>query len=205
MNSRYPRLIPLILLVIALSTGCAKRTYVQAEVDTSTYRRLAVFPFYVGGTQYITSRQVTDEVIVALLEDVQQLELVDRSHIQDLTWEGTVGEHSPEEIAATLKTGRLLGVDAIMVGSLSLSLENVQPAPGQTWRVANGTAVVRLFDAEDGRIVWAKRIEKQESVLIDFHGDALIWDTNHEITGKVVLEIANAIAACFYPHEEKIR
>jgi TolB-like protein len=201
-------IISAVSLAIALGGACAKRVYVQAEIDTSSYRRLAIFPFTTSITSddhRVDGHQVADEVVVALLQHVPDLELVDRSHIQDLIWEGTVGEDSPEDVAAALRIGRLLGVDAVMVGSVSLSLEDITPIQDQVWRVANGVAVVRLFDAQDGRIVWAKRIERENSVLVDFHGDKLVWETDHEIIRQVVSDLAGAIAACFYPHEEEIR
>jgi TolB-like protein len=172
--------------------------YVEAGIGTSAYRRLATFPFTTSGYAG-TSHRVADEVVVALLENVPELELIDRSHIERLVWDGDISETLPEDAADALKVGRLLGVDAIMVGSVTLSLDTITPVPGEVWRVANGVAVVRLFDAEDGRIVWAKRIERDNSVLVNFHGDTRTWDTDHDVVDEVITELAHAIAGASIP------
>jgi TolB-like protein len=105
---------------------------------------------------------------------------------------------------SVVEVGRLLGVDAILTGSISLSIGEISPAPEQTRRVATGVAVARLIDAEAGKVIWAKRVETDYSILTELYGDLGTWQTDHEIVQKVVSDLAGRIARYFYPHYERL-
>ena len=62
---------------------------------------------------------------------------------------------------------------------------------------------MRLIDAADGRIIWAKRVESDHSMLTSIFGDTYISQTEHDLLQKVVREMAHLVAACFYTHTER--
>ncbi|HVP58437.1 MAG TPA: hypothetical protein VMU02_10090 [bacterium] len=190
----------LVCLVILTASGCAKRVLVEPAVDTAVYKRIAILPFTTEGSSSDIGTQLADEVTLNLLAQAPDVQIVERTKINVLTLPDNLrnGARSKEEIAIAL--GQLLEVDAVLTGSVTLSLEYMS-SEGWNRRIGYATAVVRLIAIRDGSVVWAKREEVEN--LEARYTDNTSWRTDYEITQDVIRELAQKIARNFYSHYER--
>jgi hypothetical protein len=186
--------------ILAVGSGCAKRVLVEPAVDIKTYTRIAIMPFTTEGTSYQVGSQLADEVTLKLLAEAPQIQIVESTKINVLTLPENLkdGARSKQEIAIAL--GQLLQVDAVLTGTVTLSLQDVSSS-GWHRRVGDAVAVVRLVATGDGRVVWAKR-EEIESIEARYDTGSN-WRTDYEITQDVIRDLAEQIARNFYPHFER--
>jgi TolB-like protein len=190
-------------LLALLAAGCAQRVLVQPVVDTGTYHRLAVLPLETDSYLSTVGNQLADEIVVNLLKNAPQLDIVERTRVdavvreQDLARAGYISQES------AIAVGKMLGVRAILTGSVSVSIGDIQPTPLNAQRVASGTATVRLIDTQTGKILWGDRQESQYSTFIGTSPDQIgINRTDQEMVQEVLKELARSIAQSFYPHFE---
>ena len=190
-------------LAILLGASCTKRVWIEPAVDTTAYKRLAILPFTSENTSYasITS-QLADEITLLLLEKAPDVQVVERTKISVLTLPENLqdGARSKEEVAIAL--GQLLEVDAVLTGTVIMSVENISSGTEWDRRVYNGVAIVRLVDTRDGRIVWAKREETEHSASRSLYGSAG-WRTDSEVVREVVRDLAGLVTQNFYAHYER--
>jgi curli biogenesis system outer membrane secretion channel CsgG len=195
-----------ILLAVAVlfsSVRCAKHVSVQPVVDPALYGRLAVLPFETQSVFSTIGYQVADEIVLELIEKAPEFHIVERSRIDALLLERNLESEGLSTGKTALEAARLLGVDAIITGSVSVSIEDISPAPEHEERRASGIALIRLIDADDGRVLWASRVEGEYSALTYLYGYVYRSQTDHDIVQEVVREIAHEAARYFYPHSER--
>jgi TolB-like protein len=198
---RFRLLLP--ALGVALLVHCAGQVSVAPVVDPKDYPRLAVLPFDTQSIFSTIGHQIADEIIVELVQMAPAFHIIERARIDALLLEHNLEDQGSLSAGPALEAVRLLGVDAILTGSVSISVEDVEHGPEHTERKADGVAVVRLIDAGDGRVLWAKRVESDYAMLTSLYGDVYVWQTDHDLVQEVVQDIAHLIAQCFYPHTER--
>jgi TolB-like protein len=192
------------LSLVAL-VQCAGQVTVTPVIDPDAYPRLAVLPFKTESIFSTIGYQIADEIVVELVEKAPDFHIVERARVDALLLEQDLGNQGASDGEPILRAARLLGVDALLTGSVSLSLEDVLNAPEREERRAEGVAVVRLIDAKDGRIIWAKRVESDYGMLTSLYGDIYVSQTDHDLVQRVVRDMAHLVAAYFYPHSERER
>jgi TolB-like protein len=187
-----------------LAAGCAQRVLVQPPENITRYNRIAILPLETDSYLSTAGNQLADEIVLNLIKNAPELDIVERSRVdvvmreQDLARSGYI---SPESAIAL---GRMLGVRAVLAGSVSLSIGDIAPTPLSAQRVATGAATVRLIDTETGKIVWGDRQESQYSSFTCNGPDRFsgITKTDQEMVQEVVKDLGRAIAQTFYPHIE---
>ena len=197
----FAKLVGTSLLVI-LSVGCAPRVLVQPSVDTTRYNRIAILPLESDNYFSTIGNQMADEVVVDLLKNAHDIDVIERSRIDALMREqdlGRAGYVSPESAVAI---GRLLGVRALLTGSVSISIGDIRPTPLSAQRVATGVATVRLIDTETGRVIWGDRKQSEYSMFLRTGDTLSVFKTDQEMVQEVVKQLAIQIAQMFYPHYE---
>lgn len=191
-------------VTVFLSTvQCAKHVSVEPVIDPTLYGRLAVLPFETQSVFSTIGYQIADEILVELIEKAPEFSIVERSRLDALLLERNIENKGLSAGEPALEAARLLGVDAIITGSVSVSIEDISPAPEHGERRASGTALIRLIDADDGRVIWARRVTGEHSALTNLYGDVYRSQTDHDIVQEVVQEIAREAAKYFYHHSER--
>jgi curli biogenesis system outer membrane secretion channel CsgG len=190
-------------LGLVLLAQCAGQVSVGPVIDPGIYPRLTVLPFKTESIFSTIGHQIADEIVVELVEKAPDFHVVERSRVDALLFEQNLEERGGETRDPLLEAARLLGVDAILTGSVSLSIQDIDNAPERAERKAEGVAVVRLIDAKDGRIIWAKRVESDYATLTSLYGDIYVSQTDHDLVQEVVREIAHLVASYFYPRSER--
>ncbi len=193
-----------IVLMLGLAGGCAKRVLVQPGADMSRYDRLAILPFETDSFLSTVGNQLADEIIVILLEKAPNLNIVERARIDALMNEQQLVRSGYLSQESAIQVGRLLGVKAVVTGSISISIGDIRPTALSTRRVATGVATIRLIDTETGKIAWAKREKSEYSDYIgsDKESGTFNFRTDHEMIQQVIQKLGGLLAEDFYPHYE---
>ncbi len=191
------------ILLLAVAGGCAQRVLVQPAVDVSRYHRLAVLPFETESFLSTVGSQLADEVVIALLKNAPDIEVVERARVDALMQEQSLSRGNYLDPRTAIALGKMLGVQALVTGSVTVSIGNIQPTPLSGQRVANGTATVRVIDVETGKVIWGDR---RESTSSDFlrndpdHPSLGNLRTDQEMAQNVMRDLGQKIAQAFYPH-----
>jgi TolB-like protein len=193
-----------VLLVCTGLSGCGKRVLIQPSADMSHYSQVAILPFETDSFLSTLGHQMADELLVVLLEKAPQLNLVERSRIADLLQEQKLSKEGYLSMESAIQVGRLLGVRAIVTGSITVSIGDVRPTPLSPQRIATGVATIRFIDTETGKIIWAKREQSQYAVYTTtVDGQSPYSDkTDHEMMQTVVQELGQLLAKPFFSHYE---
>ena len=144
------------LLVVTCSTS---GEYFTADVDFSKYSRIAVFPLTDYPLAQGSGLQVADILSMKLLGS--NLTILDRSQTSRILQEQKIGESGIINESTAPEIGNILGVQAILTGSISeygtktVDIQVVQggnPAPVDVSAVS---VTLKLIDCETGQIIWA--------------------------------------------------
>lgn len=185
-------------------TGCAKQMLVQPVIDTTRFHRLAVLPFATDSFISTVGAQMADEIVIRLVEKAKNLEIVERARIDSVLEEQRLSQQGVVSAETAVQVGRLLGVQALVTGSVSISIGDIRPTPLSPQRVATGIATVRVVDTETGKILWADRKESEYSIFLENSSDrnSLGYKTDNELAQNVIRDLASEIAMAFYTHYE---
>jgi TolB-like protein len=198
------RLILFLMIIGTLALGgCAQRILVQPTVDMTRYPRLAVLPFTTDSAFSTIGNQLADEIILNLLKQAPALEIMERTRIDMLLQEQNLARQGITTPESAVSVGRLMGVQAIITGSITLSIGEIRPTPDTVQRVVSGMCTLRLIDTETGKILWGDHQESQYSIFILESGQSrVILKTDQEMVEVVMKELAQNLAQAFYPHYE---
>ncbi len=184
--------------------GCAQRVLVQPAVDLERYHRVAVLPFTTDSYLSTLGTQLADEIVVDLLRHAPQVEVMERARVDALIREQSLARGGYLDPQTAVSLGRLLGVQGLVMGSISLSVGNIRPTPLSAQRIATGVVTARLIDAATGKIVWSERKDSDFSQFLTTEPDntvSYVW-TDQEMIQRVLQDLAESVAQAFYAHEE---
>lgn len=131
--------------------GCAQKrvnaTFPQIQHPT---QRIAVLPFE-SGNPYLNGASLSDGLVVRILQQMPGVQVIERKELFKILQERKLtltGAVRPDHF---LRLGPVLGVDAILAGSVD-TLEVIQNASGSI------QVSVKLMEVSTGRILWADRV-----------------------------------------------
>ncbi|MCD4813200.1 CsgG/HfaB family protein [bacterium] len=202
MKSFFGKSLVILAIMIGLG-GCGTRVLVQPKADMGYYNRVAVLPFETDSFLSTVGYQLADEILVQLLETTPALQMVERTQIEALLQEQTMVRSGYMSMESAIQVGRLLGVRAIVTGSVTIAIGDVRSSPLNAQRVATGVATIRFIDTQTGKIIWAKRETAEYGSFKSVEGSTFYnYKTDHEIVQEVIQTLGKLLARNFYPHYE---
>lgn len=190
--------------LLLAAAGCGQRVLVQPQTDMNEYNRIAILPFETESFLSTIGHQLADEIMVELLDKAPEVQLVERARIDSLLQEQQLVRSGYLSNDSAVAVGKMLGVKAIVTGSVTASIGDIQPTPLSPQRVATGIATMRFVDVATGRILWAKRAKSEYSSYTQ-HPDGetpYSYRTDHEMVQAVIQDLGKQLAQFFYPHYE---
>lgn len=190
--------------LLLVAAGCGQRVLVQPLTDMNAYNRIAILPFETESFLSTIGHQLSDEIMVSLLENAPEVQLVERGRIDSLLQEQQLVRSGYLSVDSAVAVGKLLGVRGIVTGSVTASIGDIQPTPLSPQRVATGIATMRFVDVATGRILWAKRAKSETSSYTQ-RPDGMTpysYRTDHEMVQAVIQDLGKQLAQFFYPHYE---
>ncbi len=150
--------------------GCSygPRASIRREYDFSQVKRIGVLKFDSSQIGYLSSfdpgNAVADEFVLQLLD--RGIMVVERSYLENIIKEQDLGTSGRLDTATIRKIGKLLGVDALIIGTVvkgvqdrkeRFYLKDEQDRMREEIFVVNAEVSInaRMVDVETGAVIWA--------------------------------------------------
>ena len=150
----------LLILSVLVCFGCSTSSgYIRPGTDFSKYTRIAVFPLTDFPTAPQSGIQVADMLSMRLM--AINATILDRTHTAQLLYEQQLGAVGLVDETTAPKIGQLLGVQAIISGSVNewqstcQDIQIVRDANPAIMCISAARVTLKLIDVETGQIVWA--------------------------------------------------
>ncbi|OGF44236.1 MAG: hypothetical protein A2452_05515 [Candidatus Firestonebacteria bacterium RIFOXYC2_FULL_39_67] len=154
-----------VIAVAILLNACSfQRVAVKKGYDFSGIKRIAVLGF-TNNLEFKNSGDVVaDEFVMQLLN--KSYSVIERGRINAILNEQELGAMNKLDPSTIKKVGKILGVDAILTGSVVKYLEDSNriiyfndkdgnPISQSRLQQAEVSITARLFDVETGEVVWS--------------------------------------------------
>jgi len=164
---------------------------------------IAIMPFETESALSNLGGQLSDEVIVNLLQHAPELRIVPTSVVRsflagaNLPVGGMPDAHSIHQLKEGLRCRYLL------TGNLYTSIGEVQYSESYRNRIASGSVTVRLVDCDSVRVVWARHVESNYSTTLYYSTASRVPTTSltdGQLLTGLIRNLAEAVAANFYPN-----
>jgi len=143
------------LLVLTLLGGCAAPTvFIKPHFDSAKIHKVAIFPLESPDK---TISSVATDIFTAEFITLGKFEIVERSQLDRIIEEQKLGAAGTLDTATIKKVGKILGVDAIVIGSVypNYRYEEIVFAPLPAKEIKNINLNVRLIEVETGTVLWS--------------------------------------------------
>ncbi len=139
----------LIILLGLVIIGCVPRVLVTPNFNYPEIKRVTVLPFAYDKTNLFPTRldsfALTDEFIRELI-NLDRFEVIERTRLDKVLEEQLLSMSGVIDGKTLIEIGKILGVDAIFVGSVYQD---------RKWFKWYNVVNVRLVDLRTGKIIWA--------------------------------------------------
>ena len=148
----------LIVLLIVCSCSTSEE-FVRPNTDFKKYDRLAVLPLVDYPNQPSSGTVVADIISMELIKE--GIDVVDRANTVQILNEQKLGLSGVIDETTAPKVGKLLGVNAIISGSVNeygtttTNIQVVQGADPAYMPISSAGVSLKLIDVETGQMVWA--------------------------------------------------
>jgi TolB-like protein len=200
-----------IALVTTLYLGCSgsESTGREEQVAPSFFIRpaepIAIMPFETENALSNLGTQLSDEVIVNLLEHTPTTKIIPATVVRTFLQNNTISPagfpdaHTVHGISQGLKCKYLL------TGNLYTSFGDVKYTPTYTNRVATGSVTVRLVDCDSNMIVWAAREEASTLTTTYYAGGqpSSVYQTDGQLLQDLIKKLGLQVARNFYQHKKE--
>jgi len=148
----------LIICALALLNCASSEVFTRNDIDYTKYKRIAVFPLADYPLNPGSGLQVADILSMQLINS--NYNIIDRSQTMLILQEQKLGMTGVIDEQTAPSLGKLLGVQAILTGSINEyeSTTPIKVSQGDAGLQVHGSSVglaLKLIDCETGQIVWA--------------------------------------------------
>jgi len=157
-------------LLLTVFIGCiSPRASIKRDYDFNRIKRIGVLKFDSSQIGYLSTydpgNAVADEFVYQLLD--RGIMVVERSYLENIMKEQDLGASGRLDAATIKRIGKILGVDALIIGTVTKSVQDKKERfylrNEQDNRIREEIFVVnaevginaRMVDVETGEIVWA--------------------------------------------------
>ncbi|MFH1824901.1 MAG: GNA1162 family protein [Candidatus Firestonebacteria bacterium] len=157
----------LLILIISILSGCGLYSVAtKKDYDFSKIKRVAVVGFSSNRTYKNSGEVVSDEFVLHLMKEGYSV--IERSKIDAILREQNLGESNRLESSTVKKIGKILGVDAVITGTVIKYHEDENTSVYTTDKDGKVTSQIilqqaevevsaRMFDVETGEIIWTAK------------------------------------------------
>jgi len=146
-------------LLIFLINCASSEVFIKPNTNFKKYKRVAIYNFLDYPIIPNSGRQLADILSMNLLGS--NIDLVDRSSTETIMKEWKISLSGIIDEKTTPEIGNLLGVQAILLGSVNewgsvtQNIQIVQGSPPAYMTVSSVGITVKLIDCETAEIIWA--------------------------------------------------
>lgn len=165
---------------------------------------IAVMPFETESALSNLGGQVSDEVIVNILEHSPELKIIPATVVRNVLLNQSLGADGIPDMHTihSLKEG--LKCRYLLTGNLYTSTGEVRYTSTYTNRIASGSVTMRLVDCDSSTVVWAKHVESTYSTSTYYYSggqQSASYLTDGQLLQGLLKNLGEDAARYFYQHE----
>lgn len=201
------------MLVVVLGfvlVGCATSGFVSSAkkrplgVSFMTPNApIAIMPFESENALSNLGGQVSDEVIINLLDQAPDLKIIPATVVRNYLLNANVGIGGIPDMHSihSLKDG--LRCRYLLTGNVYTSIGEVRYTSSYTNRVASGSVTVRLVDCDSSTVVWARQVESTYSTTsyysrVGQENLQTTYLTDGQLLQGLIMNLGYDVARSFY-------
>lgn len=203
-----------IALVILLATallGCGASTLstkrIEQPMPSSIIKLnepIAIMPFETENALSNLGGQVSDQVIVNILEHEPGLKLIPATVVRNYLLSANLGVGGIPDMHTIHNLKEGLNCRYLLTGNLYTSIGEVRYTQSYTNRVASGSVTVRLVDCDSMTVVWAKYVESTYSTSTYYYSggeQSTAYLTDGQLLQGLIRNLGYDVARYFYAHD----
>ena len=166
---------------------------------------IAVMPFETENALSNLGTQLSDEVIVNLLEHNPGTKIIPAAIVRTFLQNNAISPAGFPDAHAVHSVSQGLKCKYLLTGNLYTSFGDVNYTPTYTNRVATGSVTVRLVDCDSNVIVWAAHEEANTLTTTYFTSGqpSSVYQTDGQLLGELIKTLGYQVARNFYSHEKQ--
>jgi len=185
------------LAALAMSGCSSSRAVKQAPTLPAFFiqanEAIAVMPFETESALSNLGAQVSDEVIVNLLQYRPELKIVHAPVVRN--YQLNTGGQADIQKLRTLPAG--LQCRYLLTGNLFTQLGNVNYPAAFNYRIATGSVSILLVDCDSSYVVWAKRVNATYTTQL-YNNSTTSYQTDGELLQGLIRALGAEAAKNFY-------
>lgn len=200
----------LAVVVTATLVGCgtslsSKR---QEQVNPSLLMEpgesIAIMPFKTESALSNLGGQVSDEVIVNLLEHSPMMKIIPATVVRNYLLANNLGVTGIPDMHTIHNLKEGLQCRYLMTGNLFTSIGEIRYTNDYSNRVASGSVTVRLVDCDSLNVVWAKQVESTSTTTTYYYSGGqqqTSYQTDGQLLQALIRRLGYEVASFFYSHD----
>lgn len=197
-------LFTLMLVSCGATTLSTKRT--EQPLPSSIMKPnepIAIMPFETESALSNLGGQVSDEVIVNLLEHSPGMKIIPATIVRNYLAQTSLGVAGIPDMHTIHNLKQGLNCRYLLTGNLYTSIGEVKYTTTYTNRIASGSVTIRLVDCDSSTVVWAKHVESTYSTSA-YYNSTTQSSTTHLTDGQLlqglIKNLGYDVARSFYEH-----
>jgi len=197
-------LLALALASCGVTTLSTKRT--EQPLPSSIIKPnepIAIMPFETESALSNLGGQVSDEVIVNLLEHSPGLKIMPATVVRNYIAQTSLGVAGIPDMHTIHNLKQGLNCRYLLTGNLYTSIGEVKYTATYTNRIASGSVTVRLVDCDSSTVVWAKHVESTYSTSAYYNTttqQSTTYLTDGQLLQGLIKNLGYDVARYFYEH-----
>lgn len=164
---------------------------------------MAIMPFETESALSNLGGQVSDEVIVNLLENSSGLKIIPATVVRNYLLNANLGATGIPDMHTIHNIQQGLKCRYLLTGNLYTSIGEVRYTATYTNRIATGSVTVRLVDCDSSNVVWAKHVESTYSTSAYYNTatqSSTTYLTDGQLLQGLIKNLGYDVALFFYEH-----
>jgi TolB-like protein len=205
MNIALVVLLTLALAGCGMTTPSTRRT--EQPLPSSIIKPnepIAIMPFETESALSNLGGQVSDEVIVNLLEHSPGMKIIPATVVRNYIAQTSLGVAGIPDMHTIHNLKQGLNCRYLLTGNLYTSIGEVKYTATYTNRIANGSVTVRLIDCDSSTVVWAKHVESTYSTSAYYNTtsqQSTTYLTDGQLLQGLIKNLGYDVARSFYEHQ----
>ncbi len=162
---------------------------------------IAIMPFETENALSNLGGQVSDEVIVYLLEHAPQLKIIPATVVRNYLLSSNLGVSGLPDAHTIHSLREGLKCRYLLTGNLFTSIGEVRYTKSYSNRLASGSVTVRLIDCDSLNVIWAKHEDATYTTSTFYYADneqRSAYLTDGQLLQGLIRNLGYAVARNFY-------
>lgn len=197
-----------LLGVFLVGCGSSLETKKKEQINPSFIIKadepIAIMPFETENALSNLGGQVSDEVIVNLLEHSPQMKIIPATVVRNYLLANNLGVTGIPDMHTIHNLKEGLKCRYLLTGNLFTSIGEVKYTNTYSNRIASGSVTVRLVDCDSLIVVWAKHVESTYSTTTYYYSGGqqqTTYYTDGQLLQGLIKRLGYEVASYFYAHE----